>query len=110
MKDKKVLFVAHVDGHIQAFHIPYLKLFKEEGYVVGVASNGDKIFDYCDHKYNICFQRNPLSPKNIKAYKMLKKVLDDNEYDIIHCHTPVGGFVARLANKNSIHYKTTKMI
>ena len=30
--------------------------------------------------------------------------------DIIHCHTPVGGFVARLANKNSIHYKTTKMI
>ena len=27
MKDKKVLFVAHVDGHIQAFHIPYLKLF-----------------------------------------------------------------------------------
>lgn len=63
MKDKKVLFVAHVDGHIQAFHIPYLKLFKEEGYVVDVASNGDKIFDYCDHKYNICFQRNPLSPK-----------------------------------------------
>ena len=110
MKDKKVLFVAHVDGHIQAFHIPYLKLFKEEGYVVGVASNGDKIFDYCDHKYNICFQRNPLSPKNIKAYKMLKKVLDDNDYDIIHCYTPVGGFVARLANKNSIHYKTTKMI
>ena len=110
MKDKKVLFVAHVDGHIQAFHIPYLKLFKEEGYVVDVASNGDKVFDYCDHKYNICFQRNPLSPKNIKAYKMLKKVLDDNEYDIIHCHTPVGGFVARLANKNSIRYKTTKMI
>ena len=30
MKDKKVLFVAHVDGHIQAFHIPYLKLFKED--------------------------------------------------------------------------------
>lgn len=52
-----------MDGHIQAFHIPYLKLFKEEGYVVDVASNGDKIFDYCDHKYNICFQRNPLSPK-----------------------------------------------
>ena len=31
---KKVLFVASISGHITAFHIPFLKLFKENGYEV----------------------------------------------------------------------------
>ena len=31
---KKVLFLATVTGHINSFHIPYLKLFKEKGYEV----------------------------------------------------------------------------
>ena len=33
---KKVLFVAHVDSHIQSFHLPYLKMFKQHGYEVHV--------------------------------------------------------------------------
>lgn len=111
MKNKKrVLFVAHVDSHIQAFHIPFLKLFKDKNYIVDVASNGKSIFKYCDHKYNIPFQRSPFSICNIRAYKELKKILNDNNYDIIHCHTPVGGVIARLANKHCRYYETTQMI
>lgn len=107
---KKVLFVAHVDSHIQAFHLPYLKMFKEHGYEVHVASSGDIHFPNCDIKHDIPFQRNPLHFKNIKAYKELKKVLNDNDFEIIHCHTPVGGVIARLANRFSKHYQTTRII
>ena len=39
---KKVLFVATVTLHINAFHIPYLKMFKEKGYEVHVASSGNQ--------------------------------------------------------------------
>ena len=39
---KKVLFVATVTGHINAFHIPYLKWFKEQGYEVHVATSGEE--------------------------------------------------------------------
>ena len=28
---------------------------------------------------------------------MLKKIIDEGNYDIIHCHTPVGAMIARLA-------------
>jgi glycosyltransferase EpsD len=38
--------------------------------------------------------------KNIKAYKELSKVLKQNEYEVIHTNTPMGGMVTRLcANK-----------
>ncbi len=112
MKNKKrVLFVAHIDNHIQAFHIPFLKLFKDNDYIVDVASNGNSKFKYCDHKYNLPFQRTPpFSLDNLRAYTQLKKILNENNYDIIHCHTPVGGFITRLANKNCNYYEDTKII
>ncbi len=108
MQMKKVLFVATVvKTHIMEFHIPYLKMFKEEGWETAVAARNDyenpadcKI-PYCDNYYNIPFERNPLKLGNLKAYKELKRVIDKGEYDIIHCHTPVGAMLTRLAAKQA---------
>ena len=100
-KMKKVLFVATVTGHINAFHVPYLKWFHEEGYEVHVASNGEEKIEYCDKHFNIPFERSPFKLKNIKAYKELKNIIDSNKYEIIHCHTPVGGVLARLAARGT---------
>ena len=50
---KKVLFTAHVDSHILAFHTPYLKYFKDKGYEVHVASHGDAVVPHTDVKYNV---------------------------------------------------------
>lgn len=94
---KKVLFVATVTRHINAFHIPYLKWFKEQGYEVHVASRGDEKINYCDKHFDLPFERFPLKINNIKTYNELKKIIKNNHYDIIHCHTPVGGVLARLA-------------
>ncbi|MBM7651865.1 glycosyltransferase family 4 protein [Neobacillus cucumis] len=96
---KKVLFCATVDYHIKAFHLPYLKWFKEQGWEVFVAASGEIKLPYVDKKYNIPFQRSPLDKKNIKAYKELKKIIDKHQFNIIHCHTPVGGFITRLAGR-----------
>ena len=98
---KKVLFVATVTRHINAFHIPYLKWFKEQGYEVHVASNGNEKIEYCDKHFNLPFERFPLKINNIKAYKELKKIINDNNYEIIHCHTPVGSVLTRLAARKS---------
>ena len=70
---KKVLFVATVTGHINAFHIPYLKWFKEQGYEVHIATNGNEKIEYCDKHFNIPFKRFPFKISNIKAYRELKK-------------------------------------
>lgn len=109
-KPKKVLFTATVvKTHINVFHLPYLKWFKEHGYEVHVAAKNDFINEpciipNCDKYYDIKFSRFPFSKTNIKAYKQLEKLIQENNYEIIHCHTPVAGVLTRLAarkNKNT---------
>ena len=106
---KKVLFVATVNMHIIGCHLPYLKWFKEQGYEVHVASRGTEKIEYCDKHFDIPFERFPLQINNIKAYKELKEIIKNNNYDIIHCHTPVGGVLARLAAKKE-RKKGTKVL
>ena len=105
---KKVLFVATVvQLHIAHFHIPYLKWFHEQGWQVDVAAKNDYeqpeacVIPYCDHFYDIPFARSPFDSSNLQAFRMLKQRLDETHYDIIHCHTPMGAVIARLAAKKS---------
>lgn len=101
---RKILFVATVvKTHIMEFHIPYLKMLKEDGWETAVAAHNDYVdpsecsIPWCDHFYDIPFERNPIKSNNIKAYHMLKDVIDSGKYDVIHCHTPVGAALTRLA-------------
>ena len=77
-------------------------MFKEKGWEVQAAT-GDKkkISKYCDKKYTISIERSPYKLKNLKAIKELKKIIDKENYDIIHCHTPMGSVVARLAARHA---------
>ena len=100
---KKVLLTATVQSHICQFHKPLMKLLQENGYEVHVAARDNLAeknglaMEYADKVYDIPFDRSPFSTRNIKAYKELSKVLAENEYEIIHTNTPMGGMVTRLA-------------
>lgn len=107
---KKVLFVASVTRHILAFHIPFLKLFKDNGYEVHVASSGLKDIPHCDKHFNIEFERSPFKKNNIKAYKELKNIINEGKYDVIHCHTPVASVLTRLAAKQTRKENGTRVI
>ena len=100
---KKALLIATVQSHIGQFHKPLMRLLKENGWEVHVAArdnlaekNGLQL-EYPDKVFNIPFQRSPFSPHNLNAYKQLNRVLSENHYDVIHCNTPVGGILGRLA-------------
>lgn len=111
-KQKKVLFVATVvKTHINVFHLPYLKMLKEMGYTTYVAAKNDFVNEpcvipYCDNYIDVPFERNPLNKRNITAYRELKKLIDEEEFDIIHCHTPVGGALTRFAARKSRKHGT----
>ncbi|MGN1420923.1 MAG: glycosyltransferase family 4 protein [Eubacterium sp.] len=111
----KVLFVATVRSHIGQFHMPFIRKLKELGCTVDAAfkdnSNVKKGLDLSDidNVYEISFSRSPYSTDNIKAYRQLKKVIDNGNYDAIHCHTPMGAVVTRLAAKDA-RKKGTKVI
>lgn len=99
----KILFVATVRSHIGQFHMPIIRALKEEGHEVHVAYKDDSAqntglnLSGIDKVYEIPFERSPFSTKNIRAYHELKKVIKAEHYDVIHCHTPVGGALTRLA-------------
>ena len=97
----RVLFCATVDYHFKLFHLPYLKWFKEQGWEVHVAASGNMNLPYVDQKFNIPIQRSPFSLKNVQAYQDLNGLINEHQYEIVHCHTPMGGVLARLAARNA---------
>ena len=101
MTKKKILYVATVDIHIKSFHLPYLKMMHDKGWEVHVATNGKEKFPYCDKKHTICMERSPFKPNNLKAIKQMKELLKKEHFDIIHCHTPMGSVVTRIAAKEA---------
>ena len=72
---KKILFIANSDRHILLCHIPYLKMFKENGYIVHVATNTNNKIDYCDKKIKLSLTRKPFSFGNIKAILEIRKLV-----------------------------------
>lgn len=101
--NKKVLLTATVQSHIAQFHKPLILMLKENGYEVHVAArdnlaekNGLQLNEP-DKVFNISFDRSPLSKNNIAAYRDLNRILSENKYDVVHCNTPMGGIVTRLA-------------
>lgn len=98
---KKILFVATVDYHFKAFHLPYLEWLQQQGWEVHVAASGGMELPYVDRKYDLPIQRSPFHRKNVTAYRELKSILDKNNYEIVHCHTPVGGVLARMAARKA---------
>ena len=63
----------------------------------------------CARYYDIPFERSPLKRSNLRAYRELKRVIDQGEFDLIHCHTPVGALLTRLA-AGKARRKGTKVI
>lgn len=103
----KILLTATVQSHIVQFHKPLVEMLHEHNCEVHVAArdnlaekNGLKL-DFAEKVFDVPFSRSPKSKDNIKAYKQLKKIIDEGQYDVIHCNTPMGGIVTRLAARKA---------
>ncbi len=122
---KRALVLASVASMIDQFNIPNIRLMKEMGYEVDVATNFLK-GSTCNHEkiaalketlkemnvrcFQIDFSRNVLNiGENIKAYKQTKKIINENNYTLIHSHSPIGGFLSRIAARKA-RKRGTKVI
>lgn len=111
----KVLFVATVRSHIGQFHMPFIRELVRRGCRVEAAfkdNSADKPgldLSGIARTYEVPFSRSPYSVDNLKAYQVLKKIIDEGRYDVIHCHTPMGAVVTRLAARDA-RKRGTKVI
>jgi glycosyltransferase EpsD len=76
-----------------------MRWFKQQGWQVDYVSDGEIDIPDANNQFTIAIKRNPYRFDNIKAYFQLKTIILENNYDIIHCHTPMGGILGRLAAK-----------
>ena len=97
----KILYVTTV-AVTMGFFPAHIKMLREAGHTVELACNLDEPLPqqaaqlHCV-AHHIPFSRSPLSPDNLKAYRVLKRLLKENRYDIVHTHTPNASAVVRLA-------------
>ena len=109
---KKILLTATVQSHICQFHKPLVEVLHNKGYEVHVAArnnlaekNGLKL-DFVDKVFDVPFARSPKSLDNLKAYHQLKKIIKKGGYEVVHCNTPMGGIVTRLAARSARKHGT----
>jgi len=101
---KKILIVSTVSRQFYLFEQGNIEVLKSLGYEVHAAANfsdANERLDALDiirHPFDI--QRSPFSIKNIKAYKQLTEIMKSVEFDVVHCHSPMGGVLARLAARS----------
>lgn len=119
---KRVLMLASVASMIDQFNMPNIALLQKLGYEVDVACNfiegntcsdarvaelKQKLQDMHVRCYQIDFARNiKHMGQNMKALWQVEALMKQNTYEFCHCHSPIGGVVARIAG----HRTKTKVI
>ena len=102
-KMAKILLTATVQSHIAQFHKPLIRMLQDMGHRVEVAAkynlNEKKNLTLTepDAIHEVAFCRSPFSFQIFPAYRQLKALIEKEQYDIVHCNTPVAGILTRLA-------------
>lgn len=95
---KRILLVANVAReHVLKFHVPTIKMLSEDGWLVDIACSGEEKIPFCHKQYQLSYERASVNINTIKGIFELKQIIDKGNYDIIYCHTTVGGFAGRIA-------------
>ena len=104
---KKILIVTSVWGFLAKFGREDVRILQESGYEVHYASNkNNPIYQFPENVYeemkvtfhDIDIWQSPFGIKhNAKAIKQIRELVREEGISVIHCHTPSGGLVARLA-------------
>lgn len=103
---KKALLVTRVSGFIPQHEMNNVKLLQEMGYEVHYATNLNVVVYGRDNSrlegtglvlHQVDFNRSPASPDTKKALFQLVQLMTEIPFDLVHCHMPLSGVLARMA-------------
>ena len=111
----KILYITTI-GSTMNFFKKFIGELIGKGHTVDIACNdrtskvpsmytelGCKVF-------TVSCTRSPLNRGTFKAIKEIKKLVTENEYDIVHCHTPIAAMCTRLACRKLRKKKGVRVI
>ena len=98
----KILYITTIGGTM-VFFPQLIKELIDQGHTVDIAANitsspvCDCYYEWGCKVYPLSCSRSPFDKRNIKAIGEIKKLVKENGYDIVHCHTPIAAACTRLA-------------
>lgn len=107
---KKLLYILNIANRVNNFSEASMLAAQELGYEFHIAGNwgyktdAERIADekkYGIKIFQVDFIRSPYDLRNIKAYRQIVSIMKNEQYDIVHCNTPIGGIVGRIAAKRN---------
>jgi glycosyltransferase involved in cell wall biosynthesis len=101
----KILEVTNVDFSLRHFLLPLMRALRARGHdVVGVCAEGPLLDDVRAEGFRIVtipFERR-ISPRaHMRAYRDLLALLRQEQFDLVHAHMPISGFLARMAARHA---------
>ena len=119
---KKMLMLATTAAMSEQFNKNNILILEEMGYEVHVAGNWEEgnpisnerleqfkewLAEHHGKWFHIPATRKPYDLKNnFVAYKEVVRLIKEYEYEFVHCHTPIGSVIGRIA----AHFTKTKII
>lgn len=114
----KKLLITSTELMMIQFLVPHVKYLSENGFRVEIACSdvGGRMEDVrnalegvVDAIHVLRLERSPVNPRNVLGYRDMKKLLEENRYDIIWTNEPVMGVVTRLA-ANKYRRRGTRVV
>ncbi len=116
-KKPRAMILASVASMIDQFNMHNIELLLDKGYDVDVVCSfgtgnniskdrGKQLIDVLTKKgvsvYDVPIPRKISNISGIvKSIKKVKRLTKENRYELMHCHSPIGSVVARIAFKKS---------
>lgn len=107
--EKNILILTTVSGFLEKFEQEDVRILQRLGYTVHYASNmREQHYLFQEREleqmgvqpHHIEIERSPyMFRKNREAFAQLIDLIEKYQIQVIHCHTPVGGLLGRLAGK-----------
>ena len=107
---KNALILSTVSGFLYKFEKENVRLLQKLGYSVHYAANMEEqqyrfnpsvLEEMNVTAHHISIARAPkMVGMNTNAYKQTKEIVEKYDIQLIHCHTPMGGFIGRLLRKD----------
>lgn len=110
---KNILILTTIGGFLQEFEMNDVKLLQSQGWNVHYASNFHQPIYECDTEllqrmgvtcHQIDIRKSPLAVvANIKAFRQLIQIIENEEITAVHCHNPMGGVLGRMTKLYNRH-------
>lgn len=110
----KILYISTI-GITMGFFKQFIQELIKEGHQVDIACNNSvsdvpEVYKELKCKiYTISCSRSVFDTGNLKAINEIRKIVSENHYDIVHCHTPIAATCTRIACRKE-RKKGTKVI